>query len=175
MNMNNSKLLISIRKELAKNETILVSGHHEKLHIEGLRFIIDEGHGLEINTLATIVLPSMKIDIETNKRTQTEEELTESEAKQIETDEQAIYLILMRLPMDVYAAVHESIDAMNNAYKKIVRAVANTLDAKETSGGQVTGAIDAVVENLKQRWELFRVTCDQAHEFVESVKFRTGY
>ncbi|GKE71173.1 hypothetical protein Tco_1529245, partial [Tanacetum coccineum] len=54
--------------ELAKHETILVSGHHEKLHIEGLRFIIDEGHGLEINTLAAIVLPSMKIDFERNKR-----------------------------------------------------------------------------------------------------------
>ncbi|GJT55467.1 mediator of RNA polymerase II transcription subunit 32 [Tanacetum coccineum] len=55
---------------------------------------------------------------------------------------------------------------MNNAYQKIVGAVANTLDAKETSGGQVTGAIDSVVENLKQRWELFRFTCDQAHEFL---------
>ncbi|GKA11106.1 metallophos domain-containing protein, partial [Tanacetum coccineum] len=54
--------------ELAKHETILVSGHHEKLHIEGLRFIIDEGHGLEINTLAAIVLPSKKIDIERSKR-----------------------------------------------------------------------------------------------------------
>ncbi|GKC60801.1 mediator of RNA polymerase II transcription subunit 32 [Tanacetum coccineum] len=60
------------------------------------------------------------------------------------------------------------IDAMNYAYQKIVGAAANTLDAKETSGGQVTGATDAVVENLKQRWEFFRVTCDQAHEFVES-------
>nr|GEU46038.1 DNA-directed DNA polymerase [Tanacetum cinerariifolium] len=54
--------------KLAKHETILVIGHHEKLHIEGLRFIIDEGHGLEINKLAAIVLPSMKIDIERNKR-----------------------------------------------------------------------------------------------------------
>nr|GEZ53281.1 metallophos domain-containing protein [Tanacetum cinerariifolium] len=58
----------SSHKEPAKHETILVSGHHEKLHIEGLRFIIVEGHGLEINTLAAIMLPSMKIDIERNKR-----------------------------------------------------------------------------------------------------------
>ncbi|GKA89128.1 squamosa promoter-binding-like protein 14 [Tanacetum coccineum] len=58
----------SSHKELAKHETILVSGHHEKLHIEGLRFIIDEGHGLEKNTLAAIVLPSMKIDFERNIR-----------------------------------------------------------------------------------------------------------
>ncbi|GJV82614.1 AP2/ERF transcription factor ERF/PTI6 [Tanacetum coccineum] len=32
----------SSHKELAKHETILVYGHHEKLHIEGLRLIIDE-------------------------------------------------------------------------------------------------------------------------------------
>ncbi|KAB2034941.1 hypothetical protein ES319_D04G118400v1 [Gossypium barbadense] len=42
-------------------ETIVVSGHHGKLHIEGLRLIIDEGGGLERNPLAAIVLPSMKI------------------------------------------------------------------------------------------------------------------
>nr|GFC05651.1 serine/threonine-protein phosphatase BSL3 [Tanacetum cinerariifolium] len=57
--------------ELAKHGTILVSGHHGKLHIEGLRFIIDEGDGLERNALAAIVLPSMKIvrdtDVETLK------------------------------------------------------------------------------------------------------------
>ncbi|MBA0567200.1 hypothetical protein Golob_011952 [Gossypium lobatum] len=48
-----------IPKELT--ETILVSGHHGKLHIEGLRLIIDEGGGLEGNPVAAIVLPSMKI------------------------------------------------------------------------------------------------------------------
>ncbi|MBA0838151.1 hypothetical protein Goarm_010240 [Gossypium armourianum] len=48
-----------IPKELT--ETILVSGHHGKLHIEGLRLIIDEGGGLEDNPVAAIVLPSMKI------------------------------------------------------------------------------------------------------------------
>ncbi|XVE96476.1 hypothetical protein REPUB_Repub02eG0225300 [Reevesia pubescens] len=42
-------------------ETIVVSGHHGKLHIEGLRLIIDEGGGLESNPVAAIVLPSMKI------------------------------------------------------------------------------------------------------------------
>ncbi|GKG47029.1 hypothetical protein Tco_0504226, partial [Tanacetum coccineum] len=47
--------------ELAKHETILVSGHHGKLHIEGFRLIIDEGDGLERNSLAAIVLPSMTI------------------------------------------------------------------------------------------------------------------
>ncbi|MBA0693040.1 hypothetical protein Goari_010553 [Gossypium aridum] len=42
-------------------ETVVVGGHHGKLHIEGLRLIIDEGGGLEGNPLAAIVLPSMKI------------------------------------------------------------------------------------------------------------------
>nr|GEV19424.1 mediator of RNA polymerase II transcription subunit 32-like [Tanacetum cinerariifolium] len=66
------------------------------------------------------------------------------------------------------------IDAMNNAYQELINAVANTLEAKEASGGQVTPATDAALENLKQRWELFRVACDQAEEFVESVKLRIG-
>ncbi|MBA0864640.1 hypothetical protein Goshw_004867 [Gossypium schwendimanii] len=47
-------------------ETVVVSGHHGKLHIEGLRLIIDEGGGLEGNPLAAIVLPSMKIVRDTN-------------------------------------------------------------------------------------------------------------
>ncbi|GAV87412.1 Metallophos domain-containing protein [Cephalotus follicularis] len=48
-------------KELAENPTLVVSGHHGKLHIDGLRLIIDEGGGLENNPVAAIVLPSMKI------------------------------------------------------------------------------------------------------------------
>ncbi|GJT59337.1 putative reverse transcriptase domain-containing protein [Tanacetum coccineum] len=50
--------------------------------------------------------------------------------------------------------------------------VANILEAKEASSGQVTPATD--LENLKQRWELFRVSCDQAEEFVEPAKLRIG-
>ncbi|KAK1375768.1 Serine/threonine-specific protein phosphatase/bis(5-nucleosyl)-tetraphosphatase [Heracleum sosnowskyi] len=48
-------------KDLDKCSTILVSGHHGKLHTEGLRLIIDEGGGLEHNPVAAIVLPSMTI------------------------------------------------------------------------------------------------------------------
>ncbi|XP_071694934.1 tyrosine-protein phosphatase RLPH2-like [Rutidosis leptorrhynchoides] len=50
-----------MHEELSKQETILVSGHHGELHIEGLRLIIDEGDGLETNPLAAMVLPYMKI------------------------------------------------------------------------------------------------------------------
>lgn len=39
----------------------MVSGHHGKLHINGLRLIIDEGGGLEANPIAAIVLPSMQL------------------------------------------------------------------------------------------------------------------
>lgn len=41
--------------------TIVVSGHHGKLHIDGLRLIIDESGGLPDNPVAAIVLPSKKI------------------------------------------------------------------------------------------------------------------
>ena len=46
-----------------------MSGHHGKLLIKGLRFIIDEGDGRERNTLAAIVLPSMKIVRDTDAET----------------------------------------------------------------------------------------------------------
>lgn len=66
------------------------------------------------------------------------------------------------------------VDAINNAYQDFVLAIASTLEAKEAAGGQVTSATDAALENLKQSRELFRVACDQAEEFVESVKLRIG-
>lgn len=66
------------------------------------------------------------------------------------------------------------VDSLNNAYQEFVAASANVLEAKETSGGQKTAATDAALENFKQKWELFRVACDQAEEFVESVKQRIG-
>lgn len=50
-----------LRQELTDPPTIVVSGHHGKLHIDGLRLIIDEGGGLENNPVAAIILPSMMI------------------------------------------------------------------------------------------------------------------
>lgn len=66
------------------------------------------------------------------------------------------------------------VDSLNSAYQDFVAAAANVLEAKESSGGQKTTTTDAALENFKQRWELFRVACDQAEEFVESVKQRIG-
>ncbi|KAG9456311.1 hypothetical protein H6P81_000819 [Aristolochia fimbriata] len=67
-----------------------------------------------------------------------------------------------------------TVDALSNAYQEFVGAAAGVLEAKQQSGGQKTAATDAALENFKQRWELFKVICDQAEEFVESVKQRIG-
>ncbi|MEX7539382.1 hypothetical protein SGI37_20410, partial [Providencia rettgeri] len=56
-----------IPQELAKTPTIIVSGHHAKLHIEGLRLVIDEGGGYEDKPVATVVLPSMEIVRDTDR------------------------------------------------------------------------------------------------------------
>lgn len=53
--------VLEIPEELTATPTIVVSGHHAKLHVEGLRLIIDEGGGYKDKPVAAIVLPSMKI------------------------------------------------------------------------------------------------------------------
>ncbi|KAI0516657.1 hypothetical protein KFK09_009334 [Dendrobium nobile] len=67
-----------------------------------------------------------------------------------------------------------TVDALSNAYHDFVAAAAAVIEAKDQSGGQKTAATEAALENFKQRWELFRVACDQAEEFVESLKQRIG-
>uniref|UniRef100_A0A2P2IZ69 Uncharacterized protein LOC8278161 n=1 Tax=Rhizophora mucronata TaxID=61149 RepID=A0A2P2IZ69_RHIMU len=59
--LSGRKNVWDIPQELKEKPTVVVSGHHGKLHIEGLRLIIDEGGGLENNPVAAIVLPSMKL------------------------------------------------------------------------------------------------------------------
>ncbi|CAN8312010.1 unnamed protein product [Cochlearia groenlandica] len=66
------------------------------------------------------------------------------------------------------------VDSLNKAYEKFVIASANVLESKETAGGQKASLTDSALENFKEKWELFRVACDQAEEFVESVKQRIG-
>ncbi|XP_024008477.1 mediator of RNA polymerase II transcription subunit 32 [Eutrema salsugineum] len=66
------------------------------------------------------------------------------------------------------------VDSLNIAYEKFVLASANVLESKESAGGQKASPTDAALENFKEKWELFRVACDQAEEFVESVKQRIG-
>ncbi|XP_076939781.1 tyrosine-protein phosphatase RLPH2-like [Bidens hawaiensis] len=59
--LSGRKNVWGIPEVLRKTRTILVSGHHGKLHVDGLRLIIDEGGGLEQNPVAAIVLPSKTI------------------------------------------------------------------------------------------------------------------
>ncbi|KAI9153021.1 hypothetical protein LWI28_004579 [Acer negundo] len=59
--LSGRKNVWDIPQELTAKPTIIVSGHHGKLHIDGLRLIIDEGGGLPNNPVAAIILPSKKI------------------------------------------------------------------------------------------------------------------
>ncbi|XP_073103485.1 mediator of RNA polymerase II transcription subunit 32-like [Elaeis guineensis] len=70
--------------------------------------------------------------------------------------------------------MESTVEALSAAYEEFVAAAACVLDAKEQSGGQKTATTEAALEVFKQRWELFRVSCDQAEEFVESMKQRIG-
>ncbi|GJV42131.1 hypothetical protein Tco_1420571 [Tanacetum coccineum] len=49
--------------------------------------------------------PGCEVSVAETFHEQTDEELTEKEAKQIEADDQAIQTILMGLPEDIYVAV----------------------------------------------------------------------
>ncbi|PON73295.1 RNA polymerase II, Rpb, partial [Trema orientale] len=79
-----------------------------------------------------------------------------------------------KAPRVQFVRMDKMVDTLNNAYQEFVGAAANVLEAKESSVAQKTLSTDAALENFKQKWELFRVACDQAEEFVESVKQRIG-
>ncbi|GAB2300694.1 Tyrosine-protein phosphatase rlph2 [Dionaea muscipula] len=62
--LSGRKTVWDIPEELltwAPTPTVVVSGHHGKLSVEGLRLIIDEGGGYEHKPVAAIILPSMKV------------------------------------------------------------------------------------------------------------------
>lgn len=66
------------------------------------------------------------------------------------------------------------VDSLNSAYQEFISAAANVLEAKGVPDAQKAPTADDPLENFKNKWELFRVACDQAEEFVESVKQRIG-
>ncbi|CAA7023377.1 unnamed protein product [Microthlaspi erraticum] len=66
------------------------------------------------------------------------------------------------------------VDTMNKAYENFVLASASVLESKESAGGKKCSLTDAALENFREKWELFRVACDQAEVFVDSVKQRIG-
>ncbi|KAL9227900.1 hypothetical protein vseg_003537 [Gypsophila vaccaria] len=59
--LSGRKTIWDMPEELKGTSTIVASGHHGKLHIDGLRLIIDEGGGYDDKPIAAIILPSMKI------------------------------------------------------------------------------------------------------------------
>lgn len=67
--LSGRKTVWDIPKELTEKPILVVSGHHGKLHIEGLRLIIDEGGGFENKPVAAIALPSMKLVRDTDNLT----------------------------------------------------------------------------------------------------------
>ncbi|KAJ4845573.1 Tyrosine-protein phosphatase rlph2 [Turnera subulata] len=68
--LSGRKNVWDIPEELNENPTIVVSGHHAKLHIEGLRMVIDEGGGYQDKPIAAVVLPSMKLVRDTDTLTE---------------------------------------------------------------------------------------------------------
>ncbi|KFK38336.1 hypothetical protein AALP_AA3G100900 [Arabis alpina] len=64
--LSGRKNVWNIPQELDDKQIVIVSGHHGKLHIDGLRLIIDESGGYSDRPLAAIVLPSKKIIRDTN-------------------------------------------------------------------------------------------------------------
>ncbi|KAM1184339.1 hypothetical protein ACFX2I_013737 [Malus domestica] len=67
--LSGRKNVWDIPKELTEKPTIVVSGHHAKLNIEGLRLTIDEGSGMAERPVAAVVLPYMKIVLDTDALT----------------------------------------------------------------------------------------------------------
>ncbi|BFG30805.1 hypothetical protein CerSpe_170790 [Prunus speciosa] len=66
------------------------------------------------------------------------------------------------------------VDSLENAYQEFVVAATDVLEAKETFGSQNTPVTKAALEAFKHKWELFRVACDKAEDFVESMKQKIG-
>ncbi|KAK4481163.1 hypothetical protein RD792_012044 [Penstemon davidsonii] len=64
--LSGRKNVWDIPEELTKTPTIVISGHHGKVHIEDYRLIIDQGGGFEKNPVAAIVLPSKKMVLDTD-------------------------------------------------------------------------------------------------------------
>lgn len=64
------------------------------------------------------------------------------------------------------------VDSLKNAYQDFVDAAATVLEASDISGALDTAATDTALKSFKQKWELFKVACDQAEEYVQSVKLK---
>jgi hypothetical protein len=72
------------------------------------------------------------------------------------------------------SSMESTIESLNAAYQDFISAATDVLESRHSSGREDTPATAAALEAFKQKWELFRVTCDQAEELIESVRQRIG-
>jgi hypothetical protein len=70
--------------------------------------------------------------------------------------------------------MESTIESLDAAYQDFISAAAGVLESRHSSGGADTPSTAGALEAFKQKWELFRVACDQAEELVESVRQRIG-
>ncbi|KAF3779126.1 Mediator of RNA polymerase II transcription subunit 32 [Nymphaea thermarum] len=70
--------------------------------------------------------------------------------------------------------MESTMDALNEAFQEFIGSAAAVFETNDLSGGQKSTATDNALERFKHQWEIFRVSCDRAEEFVESAKQRIG-
>ncbi|BBN16870.1 hypothetical protein MPTK1_7g09990 [Marchantia polymorpha subsp. ruderalis] len=67
-----------------------------------------------------------------------------------------------------------SASRLQRAYHALLKAVSDVLEAKESADSHRTARTDAALEHFYSTFQLFQATCDQAQEFVDSVRQRIG-
>ncbi|MCO5579394.1 hypothetical protein L7F22_033249 [Adiantum nelumboides] len=70
--------------------------------------------------------------------------------------------------------MEQTVQSLQNAFNLLLSSAATVLEAKETSDGLRTPRSDTALEAFIQNWQLFQVACDQAQEFIESIRQRIG-
>ncbi|XP_008805784.1 mediator of RNA polymerase II transcription subunit 32-like [Phoenix dactylifera] len=68
--------------------------------------------------------------------------------------------------------MESKVDGMSDAYDNFVAAATRVLQANEAAGGRRTVATEVALENFKNRWEVFKATCDRVEEIVEEARRR---
>lgn len=61
---------------------------------------------------------------------------------------------------------------LQRAFNALLNAVTTVLESREASDIQRTARTDAALEAFYNAFQLFQASCDQAQEFVESVRLR---
>eukprot|EP00252_Welwitschia_mirabilis_P013704 TRINITY_DN30178_c0_g1_i1.p1 TRINITY_DN30178_c0_g1~~TRINITY_DN30178_c0_g1_i1.p1 ORF type:complete len:155 (-),score=25.82 TRINITY_DN30178_c0_g1_i1:268-732(-) len=70
-----------------------------------------------------------------------------------------------------------TVESLERVYNNLMSSVATVIDSSSLDDTNATSknlSREESLENLKQSWELFRVSCDRAEEFVDSLRQRIG-